>query len=103
MKKSGIVKNFAAAATAKALIKRSSLEHLKEFNTENSSLAKSLVKQMGFVKRPATTGKPESLDRCDKTPKYDNYFHQIVDLTQENNIPPLLILNLTRHHSNKHQ
>lgn len=70
MKKSGIVKSVAAAATAKALIKRSNLEHLKEFNIEDSSLAKSLVKQMDFVKRAATTGKPESLDRCDKKPKH---------------------------------
>ena len=45
-------------ATAKALIERSNLEHLKEMDLENSSWAKSLFKRLGFVKMAATTGRP---------------------------------------------
>ena len=58
-KTGGIVNKVVAVATAKALIERSNLEHLKDLDLENSSWAKSLFKRMGFVKRAATTGRPD--------------------------------------------
>ena len=36
-------------ATAKTLIKRNNLEHLKDLDLEDSSWVKSLFKRMGFV------------------------------------------------------
>ena len=43
-KNGGIVNKVVAVATAKALIERSNLEHLKDLDLENSSWTKSLLR-----------------------------------------------------------
>ena len=78
-----------AVVTAKSLIERSNLEHLKDLDLENSSWAKSLFKRMGFVKRAATTERPDIPYGAKKGAKI-LFLHQIVYLVEGNNIPPSL-------------
>ena len=59
--------------------------------TEVSSWAKSLFKRMGFVKRSATIGRPETVQK--KKDVETLFLHQIADLVEENNIPVSLVLN----------
>lgn len=93
MEKGWFSQQVVATATAKALIGRSNLEHLTEFDIENSSWANSLFNQMGFVKRTATTGRPGIQESAKKEAK-TLLLCQIVDLVEESNIPVSLILNL---------
>ena len=58
-KKGGVVNAVVVVATAKALIARSSDEHLKLTDLELTTWPKSLFKRMGFCKRTTTTSKPE--------------------------------------------
>ena len=58
-KKGGVVNCVVTVATAKALISRSSDEHLKAIDLDSTAWAKSLFRRMGFVKRTCTTSKPE--------------------------------------------
>ena len=91
-KKGGIVNKFVAVATAKALIERSNFEYLKDLDLQNSSWAKSLFKRMGFAKRRAATGRPDIPEGAKKEVEV-LLLHQIVDLVEENNIAPSLIIN----------
>ena len=61
------------AATAKALIKRNNLEHLKDLDLENSSWVKSLFKRMSFVKRAAITGRPDIPEGVEKKMKFFSF------------------------------
>ena len=47
---------------------------------------------MGFVKRAATTGRPDIPEGAKKEAEII-FLHQTVDLVEENNIPPSLIMN----------
>ena len=67
-----------AVATAKALIERSNLEHLKELDLEYSSWAKSLF----TTGRPATTGRSDIPEGTKKEAEII-FLHQIVDLVEE--------------------
>ena len=58
-KTGGIVNKVVAVATAKALIERSNLKHLKDLDLDNSSWVNSLFKRMGFVKTAAITGRTD--------------------------------------------
>ena len=58
-KKGGVVNAVVVVATAKALIARSSDEHLKLTDLELTTWPKSLFKRTGFCKRTTTTSKPE--------------------------------------------
>ena len=65
---------------------------MKAIDIENTSWAKSIFQCMGFVKRAATTGRPEIPEGARK--EAGLLFHrQIVELVDEHNIPPSLILN----------
>ena len=87
-----MVNKVVAVATAKALIERSNLEHLKDSDLKNSSWAKSLFKRMGFLKRAAATGRPDIPEGTKKEAEII-FLHQIVDLDEEKNTPPSLIMN----------
>ena len=78
-KKGCIVNKVLAVATAKALIERSNLKHSKDLDLENSSRAKSLFNRMGFVKRAATTGRPDIPEGAKKEAEI-LLLHQIVGL-----------------------
>ena len=73
-KKGGVVNTVVAVAAAKALIARSSDEHLKLTDLESTTWAKSLFKLMGFCKRAATTSKPEIQNWLNEK---QNYFYNI--------------------------
>ena len=55
-------------------------------------MAKTLVKTMGFAKRAATTGRPDIPEGAKKKAEII-FLHQIVELVEENNIRPSLIMN----------
>ena len=57
--KGGVVNTVVANATAKALIEKSDDEHLKLIDLEQTFWAKSLFGRLGFVKRAATTSRPD--------------------------------------------
>ena len=59
--------------TAKALIKRNNLQHLKDLDLEDSSWVKSLFKRMSFVKRAATTGRPGISEGAEKKLKFFSF------------------------------
>ena len=73
-KKGGVVNTVVAVAAAKALIARSSDEHLKLTDLESTTWAMSLFKLMGFCKRAATTSKPEIQNWLNEK---QNYFYNI--------------------------
>ena len=56
-KKGGFVNTVAADATSKALIARSNDEHLRLFDVESTTWAKSFLRRIGFCKRATTTSK----------------------------------------------
>ena len=91
-RKGAVVNTVVAVATAKALIARSSDEHLKCLDLESSYWAKSLFRRMGFVKRACTTSKPEIPEQALKEAKL-LFQHQIVDLIDRHSIPFSLIMN----------
>ena len=74
---------------------RSSLEYLKSIDIENTSWAKSLFRRMDFVKRAATTGRPEIPEGTRKEAVI-LFHHQIVELVEEHNFPPSFILNFAQ-------
>ena len=80
--KRGVVNSVVAIATAKALIAKSDLEHLKALDLENSSWTKSLFRRMGFVRRAKTTSKPEIPERA-KNEAALILRHQIVNLVEK--------------------
>ena len=91
-RKGAVVNTVVAVATAKALIARSSNEHLKCLDLESSYWANSLFRRMGFVKRACTTSKPEIPEQALKDAKL-LFQHQIVDLIHRHSIPFSLIMN----------
>ena len=63
-RKGGVINTVVAIATAKALIAKNDLEHLKVIDIEGSSWAKSLFQRMGFKRHTKTTSKPEIPERA---------------------------------------
>ena len=59
---------------------------------ENSSWAKSIFKGIDFVKKAATTVRPDIAEGTHKKGKI-LFLHQIVDLVKEKNIPPSVTMN----------
>ena len=51
----------------------------------------SFFKKMGFVKRVATTGRPDIPESAKKEAEII-FLHQVVYLVEENNIPPSFIM-----------
>ena len=92
-RKGGVVNTVVAIATAKALIARSDLPHLKALDLESSSWTKSLFQRMGFVRRAKTTSKPEIPERA-KTEAALILHHQIVDLVEKHHIPQSMVINI---------
>ena len=66
------------------------MEHL---NIEESSWSKSLFKRMGYVRRPATTGKVEISEKL-KAGIETVYLYGIVQKINEHKIPSSIIINL---------
>ena len=91
-KKGSVVNTVVAVATAKALIARSSDEHLKLIDLESTTWAKSLFKQMGFCKRTATTSKPEIPELAKREAKL-LIQHQVANLVEKYAIPHSMIMN----------
>ena len=92
-RKGGFVNTVVAIATAKALIARSDLPHLKALDIESSSWTNSLFQRMGFVRRAKTTSKPEILERA-KTEAALILHHQIVALVEKHHIPQSMVINI---------
>ena len=92
-KKGGVVNTVVAIAVAKALIAKSSNEHLKAIDLDSSSWAKSLFQRMGYVKRASTTGKPEIPYGAKKEAGLV-FHHQIAKFVERYEIPPSLIINI---------
>ena len=82
-----------AIATAKALIGKSGLEHLKSLNLENLSWTKSLFRKMDFVRRAKATSKPETPEPV-KTEDDLILHHQIVDLAEKYEILSSMLINI---------
>ena len=78
-RKEGVLISVVAIATAKALIAKSDLEHLKALDRENLSWTKSLFRRMGFVRRAKATSKPE-IPECAENEAALILHRQIVDL-----------------------
>ena len=91
-RKGGVVNTVVAVATAKALIARSSDEHLKSLDLDSSFWAKSLFRRMGFTKRACTTSKPEIPELAKKEAQLI-FQHQIADLVERHSIPSSLVMN----------
>ena len=90
--KGGIVNKVVAVAPAKTLVEKSNFEDFKDLDLESSSWAKSFFNRMSFMKRAATTGK-QGIPEGAKKQAEILFLHQIVDLVEENNILPSLIMN----------
>ena len=91
-KKGGVVNTVVAVTTAKALIARSSVEHMKLIDLESTTWAKSLFKRMGFCKRAATTSKPEIPELAKREAKL-LLQHQVANLVEKYVIPHSMIMN----------
>ena len=91
-KKGGVVNKVVAIATARALISRSDDQCLKSIDLENTSWARSLFNRMGFVKRSATTSKPEIPELAVKEAKL-TYQHQISKIIEDHSIPLSMVMN----------
>ena len=81
-----------AVATAKAFISCNDDESLKSIDIENSSWARSLFSQMGFVKRSVTTSKPEIPERAVKEAKLI-FQHQTARTIEDYSIPSSMVMN----------
>ena len=92
-KKGGVVNTVIANATAKALIDKSADEHLKVLDLESSFWAKSLFQRMGFVKRVATTSRPEIPTGARKEAELI-FHHEIVSKIENYHIPSSLVINI---------
>ena len=92
-RKGGVVNSVVAIATAKVLVTKSDLEHLKALDLENSSWTKSLFRRTGFVRRAKTTSKPEILERA-KNEAALILHHQIVDLVEKYQISSSMLINI---------
>ena len=57
---------------------------------------------MAFVKRAATTGRPDIPEGTKKEAEI-LFLHQIDDLVEEKNIPPSVIMSFARRYWNIHQ
>ena len=91
--KGGVVNTVVANATAKALIEKSDDEHLKLIDLEQTFWAKSLFSRMGFVKRAATTSRPDVPAGARREAELI-FHHEIVEKVEKHKIPPSLILNI---------
>ena len=91
--KGGVVNSVVAIATAKALIAKSDLEHLKALDLEYSSWTKSLFQRMGFVRRAKITSKLEIPERA-KNEAAPILHHQIIDLVEKYQIPSSMLINI---------
>ena len=89
----GVVNTVIANATAKALIDKSADEHLKVLDLESSFWAKSLFQRMGFVKRVATTSRPEIPTGARKEAELI-FHHEIVSKIENYHIPSSLVINI---------
>ena len=92
-KKGGVVNTVVAIATATALIEKSDDEHLKVIDLDRSSWAKSLFRRMGFVKRAATTARPEIPAGARKEAEL-LFHHEIVSKVEKHKIPHSMIINI---------
>ena len=66
------------------------MEHL---SIENCSWSKILFKQMGYVRRPATTGKVEISEKL-KAETETAYLYSSVQKSNEHKIPSSMVINL---------
>ena len=91
-RKGGVGNTVVAVATAKALIARSSDEHLNCLDLDSSYWANSLFRRMDFMKQTCTTSKPEIPELAKEEAKLI-FQHQIANLVERQPIPSSLIMN----------
>ena len=89
-KKGGVVNTVVVIATAKALIEKSDEEYLSNIDFVKSSWAKSLFRCMGFVKRAATTTRPEITEGARKEAELI-FHHEIVSKVEKHKIPHSMV------------
>ena len=92
-KKGGVVNTVVANAAANALIEKSGEEHLQGMDLTKFSWAKSLFCRMGFVKRAATTGRPEITEGARKEAELI-FHHEIVSKIEKYKIPHSMVINI---------
>ena len=85
-RKGGVLNSVVTIATAKALIAKSDLEHLKALDLENLLWIKSLF-------RAKTTSKPEIPEHA-KNEAALTMHHQIVDLVEKYQIPSSMLIRI---------
>ena len=97
-RKGGVLNSVVTIATAKALIAKSNLEHLKALDLENLLWIKSLFRRIGFVTRAKTTSKPEIPEHA-KNEAALTMHHQIVDLVEKYQIPSSMLIRIDQTYS----
>ena len=92
-KKGGVVNTVVTNAAANALIEKSGEERLQGMDLTKYSWAKSLFRRMGFVKRAATTARPEITEGARKEAELI-FHHEIVSKIEKHKIPHSMVINI---------